>query len=331
MPPLSIAALRKQLTSGALAPLYVLRGPDETEKTALAAEFAQSVDDDLRAFNVDRLYGGESDVDRLIACANTLPMLAARRIVIVLEAEKLLAPKRESQAADEAQERLEQFVAAPPPHATVVFVCGAWDKRRRVMKRLEADAQDVECGDIADPAAAEQWVKTQAARRGVRIDAGAVRALVAQTGCDIGRLRAGFDRVVLYAMDAPGITAQDVRDAVPVATDAQDFGIANAIQDGNAREALRQLALALDGGAAPIYLMGQIRYAAEKLPSPRLPAAIEAVFRTDLALKSTGGEPRVLLERLVFELCGARGASGPSAGYGMRRPPYAGGRRGRAG
>jgi DNA polymerase III delta subunit len=32
-------------------------------------------------------------------------------------------------------------------------------------------------------------------------------------------------------------------------------------------------------------------------------AAVDALFRTDLALKSSGGDPRILLERLVVELC----------------------------
>jgi DNA polymerase III delta subunit len=33
-------------------------------------------------------------------------------------------------------------------------------------------------------------------------------------------------------------------------------------------------------------------------------AAVDALFRTDLALKTSGGDRRVLLERLVVELCG---------------------------
>jgi len=53
-------------------------------------------------------------------------------------------------------------------------------------------------------------------------------------------------------------------------------------------------------------VLGQLRSAAEKLPSARLRTAIDAVFRTDLALKSSGGEARVLLERLVVELCADR-------------------------
>jgi DNA polymerase III delta subunit len=32
--------------------------------------------------------------------------------------------------------------------------------------------------------------------------------------------------------------------------------------------------------------------------------AIDALFRTDLDLKRSAGDPRVLLERLVVELCG---------------------------
>ena len=36
--------------------------------------------------------------------------------------------------------------------------------------------------------------------------------------------------------------------------------------------------------------------------------AVDALFRTDLDLKRSAGEPRILLERLVVELCGLRRA-----------------------
>ena len=74
----------------------------------------------------------------------------------------------------------------------------------------------------------------------------------------------------------------------------------------DAATALRELGLALDAGAMPVMLMGQLRWVAEQLPAPRLRRAIEVLFRTDLALKSSGGEPRILLERLVLQLCEER-------------------------
>jgi DNA polymerase III delta subunit len=128
--------------------------------------------------------------------------------------------------------------------------------------------------------------------------------LVERAGTDIRRLRAGLERVLLYTMGEATVTAKDVRQAVLAAPEAQvDFGIAKAIWRNDAADALRELGLALDAGAVPFILMGQLRAAAEKLPAARLPAAIDAVFRADLALKSSVGEPRILLERLVLELC----------------------------
>jgi len=308
VPPLTLNALRQQLSSGETAPLFALVGGDDTEKSALASEFAEMVDEGLRAFNVERMYGGEMKMNDLIDAASTLPMMVPRRVVIVLESEKLFIPKRESKAAEEEQERLEAFLNAPPSHATVVFVCGGLDMRRRVIKLLLNRAQVVNCGIIETEVDAERWVKARATRDSIQIDQSATRALVTRTGLDIVRLRAGLERVGLYAMGR-AVTPDDVRQAVTAGPEVQaDFGIAKAIWRNDARDALKELGLSLEAGAVPVMVMGQLRAAAEKLPAPRVKTAIEAVFRTDLALKSSGGDPRILLERLVVELCEARPA-----------------------
>lgn len=305
---LALSALRKQIAAGETGPLYMLVGDDETEKAAVAGEFAEMVEEDLRAFNVDRLYGGEMRVDDLTQASSTLPMMSPRRIVVILQAEKLLVPKRETKAAEEEHERLEAFLHDPPPHATVVFVCGPLDDRRRAVKLLRKQAEVVDCGSIDDAAGAELWVKVRAAKEGANLEPAAVRALVRRTGLDLVRLRAGLERVLLYAMGQPKVTADDVKQAVPLAPEApENFGIANAIARNDAATALRELALVLEAGAPPFFVLGQLRSAAERLPSSRLADAIEAVFRTDVALKSSGGEPRVLLERLVVELCAPAG------------------------
>ena len=139
------------------------------------------------------------------------------------------------------------------------------------------------------------------------MEAAAVTALVQRAGLDIVRLRGGLERLALYAVGQPTIAAADVQQVVPAGPEAQaDFGIANAIKRNDAATALHELGLALDAGAMPVMLMGQLRWVAEQLPAPRLTHAVEALFRTDLALKSSGGEPRVLLERLVMQLCEER-------------------------
>ena len=88
---------------------------------------------------------------------------------------------------------------------------------------------------------------------------------------------------------------------------AQDgWAVTNAIQRRDAAQALRQLALALESGGVSYQILGQLAwFVREKLvvsDPRRVPAAIEALFRTDLELKSSG-DARVLLERLVVQLC----------------------------
>jgi DNA polymerase-3 subunit delta len=234
-------------------------------------------------------------------------MLAPRRVVIVAEAELLLTPKRESREAEERAARLEQFIEAPSVSAVVVFECGALDMRRRISKLLLRAAQVVDCGSIADAGAAEAWVQARAERDRLPLERAAARAIVERVGFDIGRLRAALERVALYAMGQKTISAADVSASVAAGPEAQaDFGIGKAIWRDDAREALRELNLALEAGAPPFLLLGQLRAAAERLPPPRVRAAMRAVLRTDLALKSSGGDPSVMLERLVVELCSSR-------------------------
>ena len=304
MPLLTTTILRKQLAAGETDPLYMLVGADDLEKSAVASEFAEMVEEDLRAFNVERVYGGETKVDEVIDTARTLPMMAPRRVIVIAEAEKLLMPKRESKASEAEQERLEAFIKDPPRHATIVFVCGLIDKRRRVIQLLLKVAHVVDCGTIESEADAQRWVKARAAREKVTLEPAAVSELVGRAGLDVARLRAGFDRLRLYAMGQPSITADDVRQSVSAGPEAQaDWGIANAIQRNDVREALRELGLAFDSGDVAVKILGQIRIAAEKLSGPRLRPAMDALFRTDIALKSSGGDPRILLERLVVEMC----------------------------
>jgi DNA polymerase-3 subunit delta len=315
VPPLASSALRKQISSGDTAPLYALVGGDEMEKSAVAAEFAEMVDEGLRAFNVERMYGGEIRVSDLVDAANTLPMMVPRRVVIVLEAEKLFIPKRESKAAEEELQRLEEFLPSAPDTTTVVFICGPLDMRRRVVKKLVNVAQVINCGIIENESDAERWVKVRAARDGITLDPATPRALVARTGLDIVRLRAGLERVSLYAMGQATITPEDVHQAVSAGPEARtEFGVADAIQRNDVREALREIGRSLDSGMVPVMILGQIRYAAGRLPAKRIKPAVDAVFRTDVALKSSGGDPRTLLERLVVEMCDEKA--------GAKRPPF---------
>jgi DNA polymerase-3 subunit delta len=238
--------------------------------------------------------------------------MAPRRVVIVPQADGLLVPKRESEAATRALDALESLLKTPPRETVLVLVAGNLDRRSRMFKLLARAATLVECGVLADQGDAERWVKNRVAAAGVQIDPAGARLLAERCGTDVKRLRNDVDRLLLYALGQKTIALDDVRQIVGPAALQDDWAMTNAIESGDGAAALRQLSLMLDGGAPPEKILGQLGWLVRtKFPALApggVKSAIDALFRTDLDLKRSAGEPRVLLERLIVELCaGKRG------------------------
>src|SRR5262245_29093586 len=128
-------AVRKQLAQGKADPVYVVVGDDEAEMSRLTTEISALVEDELRAFNLERMYATDKAVTpaAIVESARTFPMLGDRRVVLVLRAEKILKPRRRGKGAEEAAASedeepagdvvvLEEYVKEPEPRTTLVFV-----------------------------------------------------------------------------------------------------------------------------------------------------------------------------------------------------------------
>jgi DNA polymerase-3 subunit delta len=338
MPAANPVTVRKQLATGKSDPVYLIVGDDEAEMSQLANDIGTLVEDELRAFNLERLYATDKSVTSslIVQAARTLPMLGDRRVVLVLRAEKILKPKRRGKAVEADDEAggaggeedadppsdldaIEDYVKSPEPMTVLVFVAADVDRQRKVYKALQKHATIVECWGLRgskDPRfldlrqvarQAEALVKQAVSAAGQQIDPAAARLLAQRAGAEIATLRGDVERLLLYAAGKPKITLQDAQEVVSGETAQDNWAVTSAIARGDAAEALRQLGLAFDSGGVSYQILGQLGwFVREKLPATdprRVPAAVDALFRTDLELKSSGGDPRVLLERLVVELC----------------------------
>ncbi len=327
MPPSTPAAVRKQIAAGKPDPLYLIVGDDEAEMSHLAADLSGLVEDELRAFNLERIYATDktSSAASIVEAARQLPMMAARRVVVVLRAEKLLKPRRKGKTDEEPEpedtgpapdlDALETYVKSPEPQTVLILLASDVDRTRRLYKSLQKVATIVECWglkgskdarvDLRQVARqAEQLVRQSVADAGQQIEPAASRLVAERAGTDIARLRGDLERLLLYAAGKPRITVADAREVVSAEIAQDDWAVTNAISRGDTAEALRQLGLSLDSGAVPFMILGQLAwFVREKLDARRVRQAVESLFRTDLDLKSSGGDTRVLLERLVVELC----------------------------
>jgi DNA polymerase-3 subunit delta len=305
MPARTPAAVRRQIAGGELDPVYLLLGTDETEQAGLVRAFADSIDPDLRAFNVERFHGGETTVAAVLDALRTFPLGGGRRLVLLVEAEKLVEPRRESEASRNAVAPLVRYLGEPEAYATLVISAMALNPARTFTRTAVRTATVVECRLPESRDEARRWVKARMAEAGKQAAAGAVDLLVDRIGAETGRLRGEVDRLLLYVAGRPQIEKADVIDVMGGAASEGDWEMTNAIERGDAAKALRELALTLDAGAVPYMVLGKLAwYVRSRHPAGRVAAAVEALFRADLDLKSSAADPRILLERLVVELCG---------------------------
>lgn len=311
---LTPAAVRDQIAAGSVEPLYLVTGDDEAEMVATSGALAESVAEDFRAFNVQRFYGADNGTTMaaVLDAASTLPLLSPRRVVLLLQAElTLVGRKVKAVEGDEAPEDggeggskakqlalLKEYAKHPHPHA-VVAVVGLG--LRRVFDPLAKQAAVVVCEASADV------IRVLEGEHGVRFDPPAADLLRRMAGADVGRLRADVERVLLYAAGQKKIDRARVEEVIGRAASGGGKKLWNDVAGRRTAAALQELALEMAEGAVPFMVLGLLRSVVERTVASRdLPRAIDALLRTDLALKTSGGEPRVLLERLIVELCATR-------------------------
>jgi DNA polymerase-3 subunit delta len=348
MPSGSFTSVQADIKADKPSPIYLIVGDDERGKDDIVHAFDRLVPEEIRGFNLERVSALDIDPVSVVGIARTLPLLGDRRVIVVARAEKWLTAKKKAKADDDgagddgaadeggssgASDALADYVEKPEPSTCLVLVASDINRSTRLAKLLVKQAVVLECWGLKDEKEARgqgitdaleragKFLAAAARKAGMTIDPKAVAPLLEHAGTDIATLRGDIERVLLYCEGKTTITEEDVRAVVGGATQVNTWGVTNAIERQDAREALRQLALAFDSGSVPYMVLGQLAwYVRNKLPMvapARVKPAVEAVFRTDVAMKSSGGEPQVLLERLVVELCGASragGASRPGAG-----------------
>ncbi len=331
MATLDLRALDTRLKSRQLDKVHLLVGEDVKLIDRYVDAIEATVDEADRPFAVERVYAGEPGGTpvEIASAARSFPMLGDRRIVVVLRAERFLKPKRAAKASDEIPQEdaeaadpidlsaLEAYLDDAVESTTLVFVAAAVDRTRKFTKRLVERASVTEfAGLMVDAggrrdvrAAAVDQIRRELEQRQRTIDPRALNMLVERAGGDISRLRDDVERLILYTEGRTKISVDDVNEIVTDHASVEDeWAVVNAIAAGDAGRALREAAARLDRGDSPHALVGQLRWwVSSRLAEAdgrRVRPALEALLRTDLALKSSGGDERVLVERLIVELTG---------------------------
>ncbi len=321
----------EQITGGTIEPVYLFAGEGELIKEeAWRRLLDQVVPAGARTMNGERLLAREHSAEEVLGRLSALPMFGKRRLVMVQNLEAW--PKDQLKAVI-------AYLAKPYPSACLVLS----STQKKGLEKLQAAAEDRGWLVQFNPPTerdAPRWLQKRARQFQKELTPQAASCLVEQLGVDLFRLQRELEKLVAYVGDRDKIELGDVGEAVTGQRSFTVFELLRFVSDGQTRQAVSSLRNLLLAGEHPLGILAllarQIRLlwqardgAARRLPAAELarklglPSGVvnryvqqaqsfsEAelyrihglIREADLAIKSTGTAPPLLIEALVLKLC----------------------------
>ena len=186
--PKTYEEILRSIKTQKVAPVYYLMGEEDYYIDRLSGDIVDAVlSKEERDFNLDIVYGAETNVDKVIDLAHAYPMMAERRVVLVREAQAL-----------RSLDGLESYLKHLTP-TTVLIFChkhGKLDMRKSVAKAIQQTGVVFESRKLYEnqlPPFISQYFRQQ----GVDIEPQAVQMLAGYVGSDLSRLTAEMDKLLL--------------------------------------------------------------------------------------------------------------------------------------
>jgi DNA polymerase-3 subunit delta len=220
--------LRTAFQKGNFKPIYLLHGEerwfiDQLQEVLLA----HALEPHEKDFNLDILYGLETDARTALNACQAYPMMAQRRVVVIRDFDKM------------KENSLFKSLAEQPNPACVVFlVCaGKPNMSRHPYRAIKATGKVVEFQALY-PNQKPRWIELLAKERGFALDPKAVQMVTEYVGSSLASVGAELDKLATYVGDREVITAEDIVQASGQTRDFNVFELQRAIGERQIDRAL---------------------------------------------------------------------------------------------
>ena len=323
--------LLNEIQSQKIAPFYLLCGTEPYFIDQLLGKLTSVlVDEQAAAFDHTVLYGKECTVAQIIENAKRFPMVAARQLVVV----------KEAQYMREDFEDLAAYVAQSSPTTVLVFCWKkAFDKRKKLYKAAQKSGVVFDGKPLFDNQIAP-WISAQANVLELKIAPEAIRLLQEFVGSDLHRIEKALEKLNFAVPKGEVVVPDTIEFHIGISKEYNNFELQKAIGMRNFSQALKicnymtqnqknhPLVLtisslhqfferlmtyhALDNkqqapqylGISP-YFVKEYQQAATIYPMKKCSQALKAIFDADLKSKGIKGNAlsaETILKQLMIDL-----------------------------
>ncbi len=183
---------------------------------------------DQHDFNLDVVYGSETEASEVIGLCQGFPAGAPHRVVIVREFEKL-----------ENNRQFKDYAQQPNPRAIVLLACT--EKPNLRAHPYRALKEDATWSEFQSPYDNEMpdWIQDYVSGQGYDIEPKAVQMLADYVGTDLQRAASEIEKLMTFAGERTRLTTDDVLAASGQTREFNVFELQAAIGEGRHADAAR--------------------------------------------------------------------------------------------
>lgn len=323
-------AFHRALKSHSLPSVLCLYGAEPYLLQAALKDIEKSVlTPGSEDFNYHVFYAKGIVLDQVIDTALTYPAFAERRLVVIRDAHDLNAADLES---------LQKYIENPAPETCLVLVAEKIDARRKFFQNLKKIDALVEFKPLSDKEI-PGFVRTHLDGLGFSITGDGLSLFVNRVGSSLLEVMTELEKLVLFAGCPRLLDGADIKAVISSVRAENIFEIGNSVGSRNVGKALSLARHLIADGEAPLKILsllirhyrqlwkarelqveGKTSYEIAKgagVPSFVVEALVaqgrkysrddfRKAFRlfvaADLAMKSSGSHPEVVLENLLMQL-----------------------------
>jgi DNA polymerase-3 subunit delta len=327
---MSLRELQNIIQAGDLPGLVLLYGQESyfVEEGVRAIREAVVLPEN-RDFNLTQWQGRDFKANEVIEQARTFPVFSDRRLVII---------KNLHEASADQLDGLLDYVEEPVPETVLLLTAEKIDARRKIFQALKKNGKAIEFKKIYENQL-PTFVRDLAKTFNVTLTGGGLKLFCKRVGTNLAEVQGEMEKLVGYLGERDIADDNDVAAIVSDTRIESVFDLTDALGQGDRSTALHLLDRLLAEGQAPLMVLAMMtrhfrqmwklkELAAQNVPQKEWPKRVgvspyflkgltqqanrfasqhyRQVFNlflaTDLALKSSGSEPKMSLEKLVLEI-----------------------------